>query len=95
MATTKKYYLHYLGFSAKGFVPKVSGSCSSKTEAIKFKKGIIKNLKIKATAENNKLKEIMKKALYPNSVIKTVKPTKISKVIISESKKTMRFDALV
>jgi hypothetical protein len=92
--TEKKYYLHYLGFTSKGFVPKVSTPYSTKKEALKNQKSMIKSLKIKSIIDNNKLKETMKKVGYSNSVIRTVKPTKISKVVISESKKTMRFDSL-
>ena len=90
----KKYYLHYLGFTSKGFVPKVSVPYNTKSEATRIQKSMIRDLKIKAVVNNNKLKETMKKVGYSNSVIRTVKPTKISKVVISESKKTMRFDSL-
>ena len=59
--TEKKYYLHYLGFTSKGFVPKVSTPYNTKSEATRVQKSMIKSLKIKSIINNNKFKETIHK----------------------------------
>ena len=85
----KKYYVHYLGFTSKGFVPKVSRGYSTKKEAESVKKSLIRSDKSVAKKQREEIKTILLKQGYSKSYVNKTTLRKPNKVFINNSNKKL------
>lgn len=89
MASNKKYYVHYLGFTSIGFVPKVSKAYSTKKEAERIKKSLIRSDKQEAKKQREEIKKILLKQGYSKSYVNKITLRKPYKVFINNSKRKL------